>query len=420
MGIMKKKRSVFATTDEPRKGKSMNAISGTETKFQLNALLRKTWNHLAGILGRRVPPSEDREKYLGKIYSSLLCAVSGKSWDDTKAMEFSVKEAKSIIACFTELTEDVGGESGPGIPFEQITAAVGIRAANLKLERLHGKFEEAAPKKRNMNRKHRCLPPIGTSVWCGNGNVLLEVVPTPIRYCKVKERVLTYRPEGGRALLVLNGERAGAFNSAPTALATAIYKGARVRNGWAAMLYDPANLGSGEVSAAANVILASDGLYLCEAPGDGMIPVPRPQTEELAKRFNVGKPCPDGAVLLENYSEPLAKTAEPVAPDGKPDAKEAPVAQPPTPTAPVDFTEMLKQLRELLPVASERDNLMAAVRRYNEILPKATEFESLKLKFRQFVAQEQKRLSDDYIAKKFDLADLTRKLAELEDVAREF
>ena len=81
---------------------------------------------------------------------------------------------------------------------------------------------------------------------------------------------------------------------------------------------------------------------------------------------------------------------------------------------------MLRQLRELLPVARERDSLMAAVRRYNEILPKVTEFESLKLKFRQSVAQEQKRLAEEYIAKKFDLPYLTHKLAELEDVAREF
>ena len=387
-------------------------------KAQLTQQYRKTWHHLAGRIGNRVPPSEDRDKFIAKVRATLLCAVSGTDWDAAKAMDFNEKEMKRLIVCFEELTADLEGENGPGIPWDMIPNEVGLQAANLKLDRLHGKFEEdkvAAPPKKAVSRKTHHLPPIGTSVWSGTGMVLLEVVPTPIRYFKGDGTPTHYDTTGGRALLVLNGDRVGAFNAAPTALVTAIFKGEKCRSGWAAMSYDPASLGSGEPSEAAKVILGSNQLYLCEVPKGGSLPPESHGLKELAQKHGIGKPFPVVSALLEAFDTVEAEAEGSEAPVA------APVAPPPPPVpAPVDFTEMLRQLRELLPVARERDSLMAAVRRYNEILPKVTEFESLKLKFRQSVAQEQKRLAEEYIAKKFDLPYLTHKLAELEDVAREF
>ena len=403
----------------------MNSLSQAVEKVAQSFSFRKSWNALAGAIGRRVKPPTEADRVIGMTYAALQCATAGDSWDRVKTREWNAKETRRLIATFDELAETIKGEEGdPGMPTSQIENLVKLRCVILKQEREAGEFivgspveEPAQPAetaKPARKRKGHSLPPVGASVWCGAGNTLiaLEVVPTPIRYFSDTKSTL-YNPEFGKALLVLNGQRAGAFNAAPTALVEAII-GQRCRSGWSVMFFDPNSLGNGKISIAAQKMLAEGDVYLCETK-NGQLPPESIKAKEMTWNW-VTKECPVGAVSLESYSP---EGTEPVNPP-LPPAPPAPIVQPVQTTQPVDFTELLKQLRELQPVAKECETMLPVVQRYNELLPQSNKFVALKLTFRQAVEREQKRLTGEYIDHKFSLDELTRRLTEMEKVAGEF
>jgi hypothetical protein len=401
---------------------TMNSLGPAAEKVAQSFAVRKSWNALAGAIGRRVKPHSEADRVIGMAYAALQCATAGDSWDRVKTREWNAKETRRLIATFDELAETIKGEEGdPGMPTNEIENLVKLRCVILKQEREAGEFvigetvEPAEPAEPARKRKGHSLPPVGTSVWCGAGNALiaLEVVPTPIRYFNDAK---LYNPESGKALLVLNGARAGAFNAAPTALVEAII-GQRCRSGWSVMIYDPNGLGHGEISIAARALLAEGNVYLCETK-NGQLPPESTRAQEMVKTW-VTRACPVGAVSLENYSPAGTESVAPVTPP-LPSVQSAPIVQPTLPVQPVDFTEYLKQLRELLPIARDCETMKAVVQRYNELLPQANRFDDLKLSFHLAVEREQKRLTGEYIDRKCSLDELTRRLAELEKVAGEF
>jgi hypothetical protein len=407
---------------------NMNSLGPAAEKVAQSFAVRKSWNALAGAIGRRVKPHSEADRVIGMTYAALQCATAGDSWDRVKTREWNAKETRRLIDTFDELAETIQGSEGdPGMPTSEIENLVKLRCVILKQEREAGEFvigetvepvEPAEPAEPARKRKGHSLPPVGTSVWCGAGNALiaLEVVPTPIRYLQSDAKSALYNPESGKALLVLNGARAGAFNAAPTALVEAII-GQRCRSGWSVMLFDPNGLGHGEISIAAQKVLAEGNVYLCETK-NGQLPPESTKAKEMTWSW-VTKECPVGAVSLESYSPAGTGSAVPETPS-LPPAPPAPIVQPTLPVQPVDFTELLKQLRELLPVARDCETMLPVVQRYNELLPQANKFVALKLTFHQAVEQEQKRLTGEYIDRKFSLDELTRRLAELEKVAGEF
>jgi len=444
----------------------MKSLSQEVEKVAQSFAFRKSWNAVAGAIGRRVKPRSEADRVIGMAYAALLCATAGDKWDNVKVREWNAKETRRLIATFDELAETIKGEEGdPGMPTFQIENLVKLRCVILKQEREAGEFivgspveEPAQPAetaKPARKRKEHSLPPVGTSVWCGvAGDVLiaLEVVPTPIHYFSDNKSTL-YNPESGKALLVLNGLRSGAFNATPTALAEAII-GQRCRSGWSVMLFDPNSFGNGKISEAAKKMLAGGDVYLCETK-KGQLPSESIKAKEMSWNW-VTKECPVGVVSLENYSPegtgsvnpplPPALIIQPVQTIAVPSngvvgtesphpmlcvqhgGSEACEAEnrkhgficPKCSTQPVDFTELLKQLRELQPIARDCETLLSVVQRYNELLPQSNKFAALKLTFRQAVEREQKRLTGEYIDHKFSLDELTRRLAELEKVAGEF
>lgn len=401
----------------------MNSLGPAAEKVAQSFAVRKSWNALAGAIGRRVKPHSEADRVIGMTYAALQCATAGDSWDRVKTREWNAKETRRLIATFDELAETIQGPEGdPGMPTSEIENLVKLRCVILKQEREAGEFvigepaEPVEPAKPARKRKGHSLPPVGTSVWCGAGGnalIALEVVPTPIRYLQSDAKSALYNPESGKALLVLNGERSGAFNAAPTALVEAII-GQRCRSGWSVMLFDPNGLGHGEISIAARKVLVDGNVYLCETK-NGQLPPESTKAKEMTWSW-VTKECPVGAVSLENYSPEGTGSAVPETPPLPP----APIVQPTLPVQLVDFTEYLKQLRELSPIAKECETMKPVVQRYNELLPQANKFVALKLTFHQAVEQEQKRLTGEYIDRKFSLDELTRRLAELEKVAGEF
>jgi putative hemolysin len=224
------------------------------------------------------------------------------------------------------------------------------------------------------------------------------------------------------------------------------------------MLFDPNSFGNGSIiSIAAQKMLADGSVYLCETK-NGQLPPESIKAKEMTRNW-VTKECPVGMVSLESYSPEGTGSAAPVTPPLPPALIVQPVQTiavpsngvvgtesphsmlcvqhggseaceaenrkhgficPKCSTQPVDFTELLKQLRELQPIARDCETLLSVVQRYNELLPQSNKFATLKLTFRQAVEREQKRLTGEYIDHKFSLDELTRRLAELEKVAGEF
>jgi hypothetical protein len=455
--------------EKPQSNRRVDSMDSKNSlrEFEIDNRLSLPWRALAGAIHRRAQiharSDEDTRKLNGKAKGTLLCALTGLGWPEANNKVLNDKEAFRLRDCFCDLTEVIKGSNGfPGLPFDQIDNQIEMLATILKREREMGNFaeepvlageENEKPKNetkketKKMRRKYHHLPPIGTSVWCGN--ILLEVVPTPIKYRRGDGTKATYRPKDRRALLCLQGRWAGAFNVAPTALAIALSSNSKCSNGWKEMVYNPlSNLLKGVVSNEAMVLLNSGDCYLFEIPKHSLAPAPKQDMVLLAEKCVVEKPRPEETVSLESYEsgyndeelveeEPIsqgsiryptiaikvetvpAASVENV-PEKLPEAVSVggPVMQ--IKPEEVNPANLLKELRELVPLVAESQKLLPAVTRYSELQPRVSQFESLKCKFLQAIRQEQHQLLDEFQTKKLTIEMLTYKLAKLEEKAKEF
>jgi len=380
-----------------------------QDEAQLAATLKGTWDNLAGVIRRRITGILDVDKFISKAKESLFCALMGtskKRFYDSGG-RLSVSEMEALLSVYNDLIDSIKGQpDDPGLPSEYIDNEIGIRLIYLKQQRAENMMEATQPKiespkisgetaKKVVDRVPYCLPPIGTTVWYGD--IPFEVVPAARLKIVANGKTRYYRPRNGRALLCLQGVRAGAFNSSPTALVRSI--DGKDHCGWHVMRFSPSQLGTGLLSELAEAVLNSGKAYVCELVGvtsaGYVYPDPVPELQALMAQYSLFSLSSD-EVVLSQYKEPSKETPAPV-----PSPAPVPAPAPKVPaTAAFDFSPLLAKLRQL----------QSAV----------FEFKNSKEHLHQAVLGENKKLFDELQDKKITMIAFAKKFAELEQMEQEF